>query len=302
MSANLSRVLGIVIMSYMKKILVYVFSVAFLVGLFFVAAQVYMRFAPEERGALQVTSNVSAQVLIDDEVVGNTPFCKCDAGDTLVVGNYSVKIVPDDEELSPYTVEVDVYNGVLTAVDRTFLPNGLSSAYILTLESGVGDGSELLVQSIPDGAVVSLNGVEKGVTPLLDEDSPASEQEVEIQKSGFSKKTIPVRTVEGYRLVVNVILGAKNEEESTEKEADESADATEVLEEEESEPLETVTILQTPTGFLRVREGAGVTFNEVTTVAPGDTYDFIEEEDGWFHIQLDEESDGWVSSDYAERS
>lgn len=63
--------------------------------------------------------------------------------------------------------------------------------------------------------------------------------------------------------------------------------------------LPQVSINQTSAGFLNVRSGPGVDFGIITTVDSGDTYNLVEEESGWYHIQIDEETDGWVSAIFA---
>ncbi len=60
-------------------------------------------------------------------------------------------------------------------------------------------------------------------------------------------------------------------------------------------------ILDTPTGFLRVRENNSVGSAEVARVTPGDSYELLEEQDSWFKIKLDAGSSGWISSQYAEK-
>jgi len=61
----------------------------------------------------------------------------------------------------------------------------------------------------------------------------------------------------------------------------------------------TVVIGETPTGWLRVRSGAGTEFEEVTRVNPGERYALIEETEGWYKIDLGNGSSGWISSEYA---
>ena len=64
---------------------------------------------------------------------------------------------------------------------------------------------------------------------------------------------------------------------------------------------DTVTILNTPTGFLRVREDASTGAVEVGRVTPGDTLPLIDEVSGWYKIQLTDGKEGWVSSQYASK-
>ena len=65
--------------------------------------------------------------------------------------------------------------------------------------------------------------------------------------------------------------------------------------------LQTVEILETPTGYLNVRAGAGTNFKKVAEVHPGESFDLLTEDvqKGWYEIRVSEEISGWVSKQYA---
>ena len=77
---------------------------------------------------------------------------------------------------------------------------------------------------------------------------------------------------------------------------------------EQAAPLEPavtvqkVKILDTPTGYLNVREGPGTNFQKIAQVTPGESYELIssDEPKGWYKIKLDETRSGWVTKQYAE--
>ena len=65
----------------------------------------------------------------------------------------------------------------------------------------------------------------------------------------------------------------------------------------------TVKILNTPTGYLNVRKGAGTNFLKIGTVKPGESHNFVLENTangGWIEIALTATSTGWVAKQYAE--
>ncbi|MBP9716732.1 MAG: SH3 domain-containing protein [Candidatus Levybacteria bacterium] len=62
----------------------------------------------------------------------------------------------------------------------------------------------------------------------------------------------------------------------------------------------TVTVKETPTGFLNVRKTPGGL--EMGKVNPGDTFPVTEEKNGWFEITLPDGSSGWVSGKYVTES
>jgi len=67
-----------------------------------------------------------------------------------------------------------------------------------------------------------------------------------------------------------------------------------------SEPEVTVTIQDTETGFLNVRDGSSTASEILTTIAPGDSFDLIttNEAGDWTQIQVDQNTAGWVASRY----
>jgi len=87
---------------------------------------------------------------------------------------------------------------------------------------------------------------------------------------------------------LNQLIGVEKEKEEEE-------------EEEASEEVIMVVIEDTPTGWLRVREGPGTTYDEITKVYPGETYPLLEESAGWYKIELEDGREGWVSGDYASK-
>ncbi|MBU1868623.1 PEGA domain-containing protein [Patescibacteria group bacterium] len=63
-----------------------------------------------------------------------------------------------------------------------------------------------------------------------------------------------------------------------------------------------VTIGQTPTGFLNVRSGPSLNASIIGKVYPGSSYEFLEERTGWYKIRIDNQVQGWVYAQYAEKS
>lgn len=280
----------------MKRIIILVVASLLVVVGLFLLTRVLFSFGPKGQGALQVTASVKSTVYLNDKPLGETPLCKCNQGETLESGTYSVKVVPLDASLDPYVVQIDIEPNVLTAVDRTFLPGSLASAYTLTLKKTNKDTPELLVTSLPEGALVTVDGNEEEITPYLIEDITASEHEISIQKSQFNKKTIRVRTVPGYRLVVYATLGTDSEN------IEEQFRQPTPISPTPEKTVETITILDTPTGFLRVRSGSSTGTSEVGRVEPGETYEIITEENDWYQIKLSDGKQGWVSAQFAEKA
>lgn len=243
-----------------------------------------------------MTSNAKSDVFLNDKLIGQTPLCKCKEGEYLPVGLLTVKIVPQDSSLSPFTAKVNIVKGALTAIDKTFLPGSLGSSYVLSLEKLNSSESQLFIASLPSEALVSIDGSAQGVSPFLAKNIPPSEHEIEIRKEGYNKKTIRVRTVPSYKLIANIILGTEL------KLIDQEASASASLTPFPSSPSATLTIKNTPTGFLRVRLSPSLSSSEVARVLPGDKLKYLEEQEDWYKVELDDGKIGWISSLYAQKN
>lgn len=281
-----------------RRILFVVATLLILVGLFILVKFVSTIIVPKGAGGLQITSNIKAQAFLNDKSIGTAPLCFCTEKKTIASGVYNLKLVPLDKSLPPYYVKITINPNVLTAVDRTFLPGALASSYLLTLEKTNDSNPQLFISSVPDASLVSIDGESQGITPLNIKSITASEHEVEIEKPGFAKKTVRIRTVPNYKLVLNTVLGTIGSITETQT-ASPSAALSPIPTVSPTPSGPTVIIEQTPTGFLRVRSTPSTGGTEIGQVKPGETYPLIDENASWFEIELADGSKGWVSNQYA---
>lgn len=290
------------IIDTMKRNLLLVLAVILIIVGLFLLTQVFQTLNPSGQGALQVTSNIKGTVFLNDENIGVTPLCKCEQNNTIKQGEYTLRIVPDDTQYTPFVVKVKIEPGVLTAVERTFLPGSLASAYVLTLEKTNTEDAQLFIGTLPDAAMVSVDSNPQGASPYLIESISPSEHEVEIQKEGFAKKTIRVRTVPNYKLVISAYLGTDSGEATSELEKVSPTPTSSVspspTEENEDEATNEVEINNTPVGFLRVRATPSTSGRQLGTVEPGETFPYTETQNGWYKITLKNGTEGWVSGTY----
>lgn len=270
------------------------------VGLF-LFVKVISSFRSNGKGALQITSSIKSTVFLDGKKIGITPLCKCE-DQTIKAGEYDIRLEPSDTTYAAYSVRVRVNRGVLTAVDRTFLPGSLASAYTLTLEESQKEKPQLLITSIPEGAMVTIDSAPTSATPYLTDTLSASEHEIEIQKQGFAKKTIRIRAVANHKLIVTAFLGTQEDVKPTAELTKTPTITTTIIPTPSVAAKGAVTILPTPNGFLRVRNGAGTSFDEVGRVNTGQTFDILDEQSGWIQIKLTDGTTGWVSSAYAKKN
>lgn len=287
----------------MRRILLLGISILLIVVGLFILFKVVLSLKPKGQGALQVTANIKASVSLNGKVLGSTPFCKCAQNETIQEGEYTLIITPDDRSQNPFTMRIKIEPNVLTAIERTFLPGALASAYILNLEKISSPEPQLLITSIPDGALITIDSIDKGTTPYLSKKISASEHEVIIQKQGFEKKTIKLRAVPAYKLTAQVLLGTAVPAGETSPTISPSPQLSPTPTASPS-PLiiSTVIISSTPNGFLRVRESPSTASTEIGRVLPGESYPLISEQIGWYKIKLKNGSEGWVSSSYSKKS
>jgi hypothetical protein len=288
----------------MKKIL---FIVLFLFILSAIGLIFYQFFwKKNEKGALQITSVPDSKVYIDNAYIGVTPLCFCPESsaideknrkDMLSVGEHDVRLVPTENGYVEFQERVTIEKSVLAVVDRKFAKGSGSEGFVISL-SKLPDDKEnaLTVVSIPDAADVYIDSVKKGQTPLQVTDLTHSDHTLTLQKDGYKTKTIQIRATDGYKLVAKGYLGI-----DLTAVADDSTTASDSATPTPSISVAKVRILQTGTGFLRVRDEASLGGKEVTQVSPGEEYPLLEEQTGWDKIQLDDGKEGWISSQYAEK-
>jgi len=196
----------------MKKIIV-VFIISFILALgLFIGVQYYLT-THAEKGALQVTSSPVSKVYLNNQYLGQTPLCKCEASDMLNAGDYTIRLVPLDTSLKEFQEKVTISSLVLTVVDRKFGKNALSEGSIISL-SPLDDkkNTQLLVVSFPQGADVLLDNQDIGKTPLLFDNPTESDHTVRVGKEGYNEKEVRIRTPLGYKLTVAAYLSTSTTE------------------------------------------------------------------------------------------
>lgn len=271
-------------------------------------------FNKRSTGAISVSSTPKAMVFIDGDQVGTTPYLN----DKLYVGEHTVKLVPEDtnDSLASWEGKVVLNPNVLTVINRNLgSTTQSSSGEVIWLEKiNSKDKSSITVVSLPDQAVVKIDGAPKGFSPItIDELNPGGYQIV-VVSPGYEERAISAKTVAGYKLIINVQLAKRIEgiEEATP--SGEKLEATptptiKITPTPKASPQPTITppqkpyikIKETPTGWLRVRTNPSTSATEVAKVKPGEMFPYLgEEENGWYKIEYEKDKEGWVSGVYAE--
>ena len=119
---------------------------------------------------------------------------------------------------------------------------------------------------------------------------------IAIKAPGYSDLSMTVKTLIGYRLTFYAKL-EKTDSQNTDS-----------IKESLKTEIKIVQILETPTGYLRVRSKPGAGGEEIAQVKPGETFPYLDTDaaTGWIEIQygapkpgLPSGIVGWISADYA---
>lgn len=276
----------------MKKVIF--IAVCFLIALLIFVLVVFLLNRRPAKGALQVTSSPKSKVYLNEKLLGETPLCQCEANKMLDEGEYTIRLVPNEGDFEPFQRKIKISPKVLTVVDRAFAQTALSQASIISL-SPIQDkkDAQVSVISFPDKSQVFLDGDLVGQTPVLLKNITESDHEIKIVKQGYKEKILRIKTVLGYKLEAIVYLGIDPEVATSSATLISSPSAT--------EEKQKITIQETPTGFLRVRKQPSVSSEEIGRVNPGDTFNILDERQGWYKIEFKDKTQGWISSQYAKK-
>lgn len=228
--------------------------------------------------ALQVTSTPEASVFLDGKHIGKTPFFS----DQLEAKEYTLKITVSE---ASYTEKIFLTAGALTAVNRELSANFLGqSGETLSLNK---QGKGVFISSYPDKAEVSLDGKIAGETPMIIGDVKEGDHQISINKTGYIQREFAIKSSNKYQLLANVTLASEFAKGQTTAAG--------------SQPqAESVEILRTPLGFVRVRREPSLESIEIGTIETGKQAELLQEVQGWYSIKFDGKI-GWVSTQYAKK-
>ena len=219
----------------------------------------------------------TATVFLDGKEVGKTPF----EDKNLDVRQYKIKINKDGNS---WEGNISLTSQTMSIINRDLAKDQASSSgEILTLDRGRG----VTVISNPTDAEVEIDGKASGKTPISI-NLASGEHTILVSHSNYLKRSIKANLPDKFNLTISVDLALSE------------ADLTNV-----SAPVITqtahVTVKQTPTGFLRVRDKASLSGKEIGQVKIGETLILLEEQDGWDRVRLSNNTEGFVSSTYVQK-
>lgn len=248
-----------------------------LIGLQFRSQIVDSMLKPREKAGLRVLSEPSgAEVFINGEVVGKTPF----EDQSLQVADYKLQVKTNKNS---WEAKIGLSPGVITVVSRDIAEASASAGEILNLEKGKG----VTIISSPTGASVEVDSRDIGQTPISVDVNPG-DHVFTIKKSSYINRSVRATALEGFNLILNVDL-ALSEADLTQNTAPIISETPKLI------------VKSTPTGFLRVREKPTIASGEIARVYPGDELVMLEELDEWSRVRLSSGKEGYVSRAYVEK-
>lgn len=263
-------------------------------------------FKPAYAG-LQVKTVPTSTVILEGKNLGQTPY----EDQKLKSGEFTLRLVPQSTTgtFSAWERKVKLVSGTQTIINWDFGETESSSAgEIMTLEK-ISDkkSASLMVISSPDSSLVKISGEPKGFTPVSVDKQEPDEREINLSTSGFKARSVIVKLLAGYKLVLNVKLAEKEEVEISAETTPTPAPSvtpkpgTKVTPTPVSLKKPYVTIKETPTGWLRVRMEPTTAATEAAKVNPGESFSLLGEKSGWYQILYVAGKEGWISGQYAEK-
>jgi len=234
-----------------------------------------------EKSGVEIVSSPIAKVYLNGKESGMTPY----KNNSLVPGKITIKL---EDEGNSWEREIKLENNVTTVINWK-LSKDNSSGYILSMEkSGESDG--LLINSIPGGAMIFVDGELKAISPNKIENLGEGDKKISLSYPGFKSVNLIVKMVKNYQIVIDAKL--EKEEKIKISEVPSPTPLKQIV------PM--VKIKETETGWLRVRSNASGSGAEVGRVKPGESYELLSQNNDWYQIKFDDKS-GWISVKYAEK-
>lgn len=287
-----------------KLLLLFILVVLFLI---FIIIRFFVFDKTHLYGRLKISSSPSSSVFINNVIVGKTPF-----EDKFAEGEYLVKLIPEGQatETASWSGKVKVLRNTLSYINRELGTSDItSSGEILTVEKIKRQQKnkkfgEIYIETEPQGAIVSLDNEEKGVSPLLLQNVLEGQHELTFSIPGYFRRNVKLKVDAGYRINVFVKLALDKDKKSLtdlEKETTTSSSLTNKT---------YVIVNNNPLGWLRVRMDPSLTSTEAAKIKVGEKFEFLEEKNGWYKIRFNNNkeslvegsfTEGWVSKEYVSK-
>lgn len=271
-----------------------------LLFIIFVVVRFFIIDKQNEYGKIKIISSPTASVFLNSTFIGKTPF-----EDKYKVGEYLLKLIPEAtaSDTASWNGKVTVYKNSLTYVNRELGSSDIASAgeifttVKMTKKPQNSESGEIYVETEPQGAIVTLDGDEKGVAPALMENVLGGDHELSVFMPGFFRRTQKINVDPGFRVNAAFKL-AIDKSSSFVKEPDDKTTTASISAGPDNRTY--VKIRDNPQGWLRVREDGAIDATESARVKPGERYELLDEKTGWFKIKFNDNAEGLVSGEFTE--
>lgn len=265
------------------------------------------RFNPLElklKAGLQVTTdNVPASLFLDSEYLDKAPF----TSQKIQPKQYLLRIEPDEAGLAPYDLSVTLNKGMVTVVKWKPGPTAETSGGVIYEMEKLRNANDIQIyfQTVPDGAILTLDNGGKQFSPVLITDLSEGSHEFEVSLPSFETQQHSVSLIKGHKVTITIILGKLR-----------AGDAKTVPAESGTQPADGQTSLSQALGprvqilstnfffnnqeVLRVRDAASPAGAELGFAPVGSSYPYLDETSGWFQINFDDQP-GWVSAQFSQK-
>jgi hypothetical protein len=290
----------------MKKILI------FLLFIVFVGITVFVGFKllPQavNFAGLQVVSNGSeVEIYLDSKKLGNSPY----ENEKLHPGDYDLKLVPTDKKIKSWSRKISLTQGAMTTVERTFSKNGEADGGLIVYLQAIDDKmSKVEVISTPEDASLYFDKESKGQTPFTVENVIAGSHEVILKKTGYQDKIYKIDSISGYKISMDFDLVPEKlptktlgSSVSSESAVISNTPSSKTTPTPTKSPLKSgkIEVIETGTGWLRVRMEPSTSASESAKVTTGEKFSPLEEQNGWIKIEYKTGQFGWISSEYVKK-
>src|SRR3990172_3644468 len=233
----------------------------------FVAVRFFIFDKQNEYGKMKIISSPAASVFLNSTLIGKTPY-----EDKYKVGEYLLKLIPETmaTDTASWNGKINIYKNSLTYVNRELGSSDIASAgeifttVKMTKKPQNAGSGEVYVETETQGAIITLDSDEKGVAPAIMENVLRGEHELSVFMPGFFRRTQKVNVDSGYR--VNAAFKLAIDQSSPLAKVTEDKQATSSAKTAKTK----ITIKDTPTGWLRVREEPTLNASESGKVNPGE--------------------------------
>lgn len=272
-------------MNKLKPVLIGIgtFLILSSIALYFIGAS-----SRKPNAGIKVTSLPIATVYINGDQVGQTPY----AGQ-MKSGDVIVKIVPQttDKLLVPYETRVKLNSKIETVVDYTFgETDETSQGKIISFEKVSSKETSLAVVTRPGSADVFVDGKSAGFSPMKTDLFDPGQHELKISAPGYKEVISEINLVQGYKLTAVIKLAPSGE-----------VAITPTPSPEENVKITLVEIIDTPTGYLRIRATPSASGELLGEAKPGERFRYLETDSGtgWYKVEYLDGKEGWVSNKYS---